>query len=207
MKNTDIIISSGRIIIFMNDSLLDFHSLFCTIIFINIMFTRNDLIIVSNAFTTVCGSQDIMVFQNRSPTTVESMFRLPRNLVRKFSWLGIFTPNNSSMKSWQGTKRTTVFDVGFLKNNNMVEEISFEKLEKIQQHFLKIIKLPAFAIAITTEMIKYNFILSSIKIKYQSYEICMPSLYTYYVLTTYIYRYTYIQCNKTMSKVMKNSTY
>ena len=35
----------------------------------------------------------------------------------------------------------------------------------------------------------------------------MPSLYTYYVLTKYLHIYTYIQCNKTMSKVMKNSTY
>ena len=111
VKDTNVIVNGGRVIVGMPDPLLDFNSLFSTIIFVNVVFTSNNGITAADSGATMSGGQNVILVQDGSSATVESGSRLPRNLVFEFSGSGIVTSDNSAVNSRQCTDGSAVFNV------------------------------------------------------------------------------------------------
>ena len=111
VKDANIIVNSGRDIVRMSDPLLDFNSLFRTIIFVNIVFTSDNGITAADSGATMGGGQNVVLVQDGPSATVESGSRLPRNLIFEFSGCGIVSSDNSAVNSGQCTDGSAIFDV------------------------------------------------------------------------------------------------
>ena len=64
VENANVVVNSGRIIVGMPDPLLDFNSLFSTVIFVNVVFTSDNGITAADSGATMGGSQNVILVQD-----------------------------------------------------------------------------------------------------------------------------------------------